>query len=516
MKQVKLDQSTIDDLREKGRNSLFFFARAILGFSDFDKNIHKPFCDELQKDENKRVIIILPRDWFKSSMGSVAYPIWRAINNPNVRILIVQNSMSNARKKLSSIKQMIENNKLLRALYPELLPKTKSTWTAECLTVNRTGSFPEGTFEAAGTGTAVTSRHYDLIIEDDTVSPQIDDMTGVIQQPTQMEIEKAIGFHRLTHPLLLHPQKSKIVVIGTRWCENDLLGWIMNNTTNYKILQRSARENGKIIWDRYNESVLKELEENIGPYMFATLFMNEPMNSLNAVFKREWCHYYQTIPHNNIVCCTSVDPASEKNETSDPDYTVTITTCMDRTTGHIYIVHYTRERMNPGEQVDAIFDHYKAYKPVVVKIEAIAYQRTLVYWVKKRQEYLNTFFYIEAVKGMKGSKVDRIKGLQPYFAAGKISMRADMEELERELLAFPHGTHDDIIDALSMQRDFWYKIGEEEKVSREIENRANDFSGQSILDELMGRAVNVKRYPFDIGLNYEKAKANQLREYSYF
>jgi len=516
MEKVKLDQSTIDNLRNRGRSSLFFFARAILGFSDFDKNIHKPICDELQKDENKRVMIVLPRDWFKSSMGSVAYPIWLAVNNPNIRILIVQNSMSNARKKLSSIKQMIENNKLLRVLYPKLLPRTRNTWTAECLTVNRDGSFPEGTFEAAGTGTAVTYRHYDVVIEDDTVSPQIDDMTGIIQQPTQLEIEKAIGFHRLIHPLLLHPQESKIVIIGTRWCENDLLGWIMNNTTNYKILQRSARENGNIIWSRYNDDVLRELEENVGPYMFSTLFMNQPLNDLSAVFKRDWYHYYQTIPHNNIVYCTSVDPASAKQEgTSNPDYTVVLTTCIDRTSGQIYIIHYTRERMNPGEQVDAIFDHYRAYKPLVVKIEAIAYQRTLVYWVKKRQDYLNMPFYVEPIKGMAGSKVDRIKGLQPYFAAGKISMRADMGELERELLSFPHGTHDDIIDALSMQRDFWYKIGEDEKVHREIQNRDNDFSGQSILDELMGRANMANRYPFDMGLNYEKVKQNQLREYSY-
>ncbi len=514
---VALDQKTIDTLRQRCKESLFFLARGVLGFNDLTAHIHKPICEALQDDENnKRIVIILPRDWFKSSIGSIAYPIWRAINNPNVRILVVQNSMSNARKKLQSIKQMIEKNKLLTALFPHLVPGKKSVWTAECLTVQRSGAYPEGTFEGAGTGTAVTSRHYDLIIEDDTVSPEIDDMTGVMQQPTQLEIEKAIGFHRLTHPLLLHPSKSKIVIIGTRWCERDLLGWIMENGKDYKILSRSARENGNIVWDRYDESVLEELEVNMGPYMFSTLFLNEPLSGISSMFKRDWISYYQTQPDHHMVYCTTVDPASAtKENSSDPDYTVVLTTGVHTPTGQIYIIHYTRDRMNPGEQIDAIFDHYRAYKPLVVKVEAIAYQRTLVYWVRKRQENLNLPFYVEPIKGLHGSKVDRIRGLQPYFAAGRVQIRSTMPELERELISFPNGAHDDIIDALSMQIAFWYQIGEQSTEAAKELNDKNEMLGQSIISELTGRAKNLKRYPYDIGINADRERHTQLRRYEY-
>ena len=512
--QISLDSDTLESLRKKGRESLFFFARGILGFSDFTSHIHKPICDALQSPDDKRYLIVLPRDWFKSTIGSVAYPIWRALNNPNVRILIVQNSMSNARKKLQSIKQIIEKNKLLRALYPELLPNKKSVWTAECLTVNREGAYPEGTFEAAGTGTAVTSRHYDLIIEDDTISPEIDDMTGVMQQPTQLEIEKAIGFHRLVHPLLLHPSKSEIVVIGTRWCERDLIGWVMRNTTDYRILSRSARENGKIVWERYNEEVLYELERDMGPYMFSTLFLNTPLCGIDTMFKREWMKYYQNLPAQDLVYCTSVDPASETTAgSSDPDFTVVLTTAISRNTGDIYVVHYNRARMNPGEQIDYIFNHYYAYKPVVVKVEAIAYQRTLVYWIQKRQEKQNMFFYVEPIKGLKMSKVDRIKGLQPYFAAGKIAMRTDMPDLERELLSFPNAAHDDVIDALSMHMDFWFKVGRDIDKAKQEVNDKNGFSGQSIMTELLGRSGKSKSYPYDMGL--ARQAPGQYRSYKY-
>lgn len=518
MNKVKLDPKMIEEIREKGKQSLFFLARFILKFNDLDENIHKPICEELEGSDT-RFLIVLPRDWFKSTLGSVAYPIWLAIKNPNIRILIVQNSMSNARKKLISIKQIFEKNDLLRALYPEILPKSKSVWSGECLTLNRTGAYPEGTFEAAGTGTAVVSRHYDVVIEDDTVSPSIDDMTGITQQPTQLEIEKAIGFHRLVHPLLLHPSKSKIVVIGTRWAERDLIGWIMENTTNFKYISRSARENGKVIWSRYSEEVLEEIEKSVGPYMFSTLFMNEPLSGIDGVFRREWIRYYQDLPkdsNTDLVYCTSVDPACETNAaSSDPDYSITLTTAINRKNGDKYVVHYDRARMNPGEQIDSIFNHYRAYKPLVVKIEAIAYQRTLVYWLKKRQEKLNMMFYVEPIKGLKGSKVDRIKGLQPFFAAGNVYISAHMPELERELLAFPMGVHDDVIDALSMHMSFWHRIVEEEEKYKVIKTKAHDFSGQSIIDEMLDRPKQLNKYPYDVGIKADSVRYKQVREYTY-
>ena len=68
-KKVALDKETVEKLRNKGKESLFFFARAILGFSDFTAHIHKPICEVLQNSDNKRELIILPRDWFKSSFG---------------------------------------------------------------------------------------------------------------------------------------------------------------------------------------------------------------------------------------------------------------------------------------------------------------------------------------------------------------------------------------------------------------------------------------------------------------
>jgi len=520
-KETKLDKETVEKLRDLGKKSFFFFARAIVGFGELDKNIHRPICKELENyEERPRLLIILPRDWFKSSLGSVAYPIWRAIKDPNIRVLITQNSFSNACKKLQAIKQIFEKNQLFRALYSDILPDKGCRWSSECLTIKRTSGHPEGTFEAAGTGTAVTSRHYDLIIEDDTVAPEKDALKGIIQQPTQLEIEKAIGWHRVAYPLQIHPTKSQRVVIGTRWAERDLLGWILENEKEYVVVDRKAIENGVAIWERFDKEVLSQIEKSIGPYMFSSLYLNNPMSAINQVFKREWIQYYDTVNKKEaarFVHCTSVDPAASDSESSsDPDYNIVLTTAVDPLSGNIYIRHYTRARMNPGELINAILEHQAIYKPVVVKIESIAYQRTINYWLKRMKEKLNRRFYVEEIKSHgKTSKVDRIRALQPYFADGVIYFKTHMSELERELLSFPRGAHDDILDALAMQIRFW---NNETKLMREemdADMRSDPFSGASIIDELLGRSNSLHRYPYDIGLMSERAEGMQFRDYAY-
>ncbi len=524
----QLDKSTIESLRKACKENLFFLARAVLGFQDLDEYVHLPICKMLEDYEvNTKTIIVLPRDWFKSSVGSVAYTIWRAIKNPNIRILICQNSHSNACKKLQAIKQLFEKCQLLRALFPEILPTSSNRWSSECLELNRTAAHPEGTFEAAGTGTAVTSRHYDLIIEDDTVAPEKDALKGLIQQPTQLEIEKAIGWHKLAMPLQIHPTKSQRVVIGTRWAERDLIGHILEEEPEYKLITRSALKPGKttisaenIVWSRYDVDVLRQVEKAIGPYMFSTLFLNLPINDIDAIFKRDWIQYFDTISkaeQHRMLYCTSVDPAaSDSAGSSDPDYNVVITTGIDPKTGMVYVVKISRARMNPGELITAILDHQEFFHPVVVKIESIAYQRTLNYWLKRTRERLNRRFYVEEVKSHgSASKKDRIRALQPFFADKLISIRTHMGELERELLGFPNGAHDDIIDALSMHVGFWARETEAVKREKKKELITDEMSGVAVIEELLKRPNEFNTYPYDIGHMSERANAKKIRNYNY-
>ena len=465
---AELTPEMLEELRELGRRDLFVFAKGICGFGWLEPSIHMPLCRMLERYEHpefKRLLVNLPRTWLKTTICSQAYPIWRAIRDPNVKVLLAQNTFTNAVSKLKAIRFIFEKNQLFRMLYPEILPTKDCVWKSESLCVNRTKIATESTFEAAGIRTQVVSRHYDLIIEDDTVAPDLSDVGENNLCPTKEDIAQAIGWHRLVTPLLMNPMESQILVVGTRWFEEDLISWITKHEPRYKTYVRACLENkaGEPSEDgeptypqRFGPPVLEELKASLGPYMYSCLYLNKPLRSNDMIFRPEWIKHYETEPERRLICTTTVDPAGDPEESQgDPDFNVVLTTGKDLDTGSIFVLDYFQEKCNPGELVGAIFDHVRRYHPVKVGLETTQYQKSLKYWINERMRKEGIFFLVEGLTHVKASKAARIMGLQPVFASGSIYIRPWMRALESELLAWPLGRNDDLIDALASQLELW-------------------------------------------------------------
>lgn len=466
---MSTDTIDLETLRARVKESFYFFAKGILGYDWLTPEIHLPVCLMLQDRAIKRKLIELPRGWLKSTLASVSYPIWRAIHNPNIRILIVQNTSTNAAKKLAVIRRQWETNNLLRLLYPTLLPTKESTWTRDSVCLTRTAAYAESTFESAGTSTAVVSRHYDLIIEDDTVAPDLDELGNETLAPTHQDVTQAIGWHRTNVlPLLNNPTEDESIVVGTRWYDEDLIRWVKDNEKQYVVHSRAVREDsegkpdpkGVVTYpQRFGELVLHELEVALGPYMYSCLYMNTPVRADDMLFKSEWIKYYQTLPSmGNMMVYTTVDPATDPSlsASKDTDYSVVMTCGKDMQSGNIYVIDYFRQRCNPGELAAAVFDHVHRFKPIVVGYEAIQFQKSLDYWLKEMMRQNNLFFVLEPLsRHGRDAKKAAITGLQPLFASGTIYLREYMKDLVSELTKYPLGKHDDLPDALSMQLRFW-------------------------------------------------------------
>lgn len=455
-------------LKARCKESFYFFAKFVLDYpfpsSWLQPHIHKPICDILQDHAtNRRLCVTLPRSWLKSTVCSIYYPIWRAINNPNIRVLIVQNSAPNAEKKLAAIRGQFETNPLLRLLFPELLPDSSCVWTTKAAGLKRPINHPEATFETAGTRTKVISRHYDIIIEDDTVAPDLDELGDSNVCPTKDDIDQAIGWHRLAGGLLVDFKTSQLIIVGTRWFEKDLISWNAANEPSYKRIERAVREDdngrpdpsGHITYpERFDEKTLEELEHSFGPYLFSCLYLNRPLRSDDMVFQKDWFRFYADPPR-NLVCYTLVDPAgggssSKKAKSkSDPDYNVVMTVGKEPDAGHLYVLAYDRFRGTPGQLLNSIFEQQKRWNSITVGIEGVQYQNSLEYFCQEQMRRRNQFFHVEMLKSVKAKEI-RIRALQPLFASGTILIRPHHAELMAELEVFPLGAHDDTADALSM------------------------------------------------------------------
>ncbi len=498
----KLD---LDLLRKKASESLYFFAKGILKYDWINTHIHLPLCQELQNPKSTRKLIVLPRGWLKTTLCTIAYPMWLSINNPNIRTLLVQNSSTNACKKLAVIRGQWETNDLLRTLYPELLPTKTSTWKADALCLTRSKTFPEATYEAAGTSTRVVSRHYDVVIEDDTVAPEYDDLGQESLAPTSDDVEKAIGWHRTNVlPLMNNPDRDINLVVGTRWYDHDLIRYVIDNEPHYKVITRACREDefgkpsysGKITYpERFSEQTLRELENSLGHYMFGCLYMNTPVRREDMAFRPEWFQYYENPPPlNQLAVYTTVDPATDPklSKTKNTDYSVVMTCGKDMVNGHIYVLDYFHSRCNPGELSSAIFDHVMRFRPVLVGYEDVAYQRSIEYWLKELMRQEGIYFVLEplALPKTKDAKNLRIAGLQPIVKSQSILFRTHMKELISEMLKFPLGAHDDLADALSMQLGLW-KTTKHLRDYRRV-HVENPFSFESMVKELKQRKIGSR------------------------
>ena len=101
--------------------------------------------------------------------------------------------------------------------------------------------------------------------------------------------------------------------------------------------------------------------------------------------------------------------------------------------------------------IDHIFWNWEEFQPKKIGIELTSFQKTLQYTLTDAMRARNIYLPIVELKAER-SKEERIEGLIPRYANGAIYHLQQCpyrEALEDQLMRFPRGKHDDIIDALA-------------------------------------------------------------------
>jgi predicted phage terminase large subunit-like protein len=167
----------------------------------------------------------------------------------------------------------------------------------------------------------------------------------------------------------------------------------------------------------------------------------------NQIFKREWLKYWDHVNTANLDIYFGVDPAISQKETAD--YFVTAVIGVDKDTGKIYLLDYKRDRLTIDNQVSTIINLFIKYKPLEVGIETVAYQQALRQLLEKIATEQRVYIKTRELKTDR-DKVRRAGALSALMEQGNFFMKRDMADLENELMEFPMGKHDDIIDAVMM------------------------------------------------------------------
>jgi hypothetical protein len=120
---VQLPADVRRDLAERGKNDLFFMAKAILGYQQMTQECHGPLCVFHDHNRSRYKLTLVPRGTFKTSVITIGKNIQGSVRDPNSRTCIINEVAENAQGFLSTIAEHFEGNKVLRALYSEVIPK---------------------------------------------------------------------------------------------------------------------------------------------------------------------------------------------------------------------------------------------------------------------------------------------------------------------------------------------------------------------------------------------------------
>lgn len=211
---MHLDLNSIE--KQLYLNSFYHFSKYCLGYKEMVPHLHGRMCAVLQNDTPNKLICV-PRGTFKSSIASVAYPIWKLLHNPNLRIMIDSQLYTNATNYLREIRGHYEGNEKFRAMFGDWMGPV---WNdSEIIISNRKSIKKEPSIVASGIGAQKTGQHYDLIIGDD--------LSSYDNCKTHEHTQKVINHYRL-YTSLLDPGGEK-VIIGTRYSEIDIIGHIIQN-----------------------------------------------------------------------------------------------------------------------------------------------------------------------------------------------------------------------------------------------------------------------------------------------
>lgn len=376
---------------------------------------------------------------------------------------------------LRQIKYEFERNEYLKQLFPDVLfakPESQSPrWSEDAgLIVRRNSNPKESTLEAWGLvdGQPI-SKHWDVMVYDDVVVKES------VNTPEQ--IKKTTEAWELS--LNLSSTEPRRRYIGTRYHHADTYNDIMRRGAAIKRLYPATDDGtltGKPIFlspERYQERV-----REMGPYTASAQLLQNPTADNAQGFRREWLRHFDTAGGFNAMNrALLVDPASEKKKGSDYTAIVVVAKGPDR---NYYALDWIRDRLNLAERAAAALRMHRKWRPQMVGWEKYGMQSDIEY-VRQVQERENYRFFVQELPkpgDPQIAKHDRIRRLVPIFAEGRFYLPTqlhytqydgrtiDLVEsfINEELMPFPVGGHDDVLDAMARIFDLdlaWPKAAEE-------------------------------------------------------
>ncbi len=456
----KISKTDIEKLIKKypkfrrglARRSLYwFFTIYLYGYiksptADFQRQMF----ETAQDDAIKSAVITAFRGSGKSTIMSLAYPIWAMITGEKKFIIILSQNQNQCKLILANIRAELEKNQLLISDFGPF-KQIADEWSQHTLLVNayncRIACISSG---ESIRGIRNKENRPDLIIFDD-----VEDI-----QSTRTKESRDKTFNWATRDVIPAGDTStKIIVIGNKLHEDGLMMRLKSaieeenfsaSYMEYPLLD----EKGRCLWtEKYpSEKNISDLKNSVASEVaWQREYLLKIVPEDAAIILGRWIKYYDSFPEDKKISyvATGIDLAISKS--SSAHYTAMVSAriyayCEDL---RVYILPYpVNERLNFPETVEKaklLATSLDNGYPTMLFIEDVMYQRSLI------EELSKQGYHAEGVNPSGQDKKARLTLTTPLIKNGNILFpRKGCEDLIGQLIGFDCEKYDDLADAFAI------------------------------------------------------------------
>lgn len=407
--------------------------------------------EEVIAGRYRRLIISMPPRHGKTEMASKRFIPFFSGRCPGKSIIFGTYNDKFSQDVGRAVRDVIQHP-ATRQAFPDLVLKDDSQAS------DRLETTLGGVLAFVGRGGTTTGRGADLFVIDDPFKDSAEADSPTIRESAWTWFNRVASTRLMT-------DKGAIIIIGTRWHPDDIIGRLTDPSSDFydpdeaaewKIIDLPAlavegdplgRRPGEALWpSRFGADFLRSIQRR-DPRGFSALYQGRPNPEGGTFFQEKWLRTYgkDDLPSNLRFYAAS-------------DHAVTLARGGDRT---CLMPVGVDEDDNTWVLPDLIWRQMTAEQAVEGMLQIMRNRRPLYWWAERshisksigpflRKRMIETQTYCSIVEVTPiADKQTRAQSIQGRMSMGKVfwpKFAPWWPQARDELLRFPHDKHDDIVD----------------------------------------------------------------------
>jgi len=382
----------------------------------------------------------------KSTLATITKAIHYLLKDPNLRILLANETIGGSEKFLREIKGHFENNERLLEVFGPYFDKQKTDkWdTREINVLPRTKHTKEASIACVGADGSVALRHVDVILSDDLV---VEKNSRTVGRRGKLKT----WYYQSLDPCLEPPDpevshRGEHHRLGTRYHWDDLYGHLIaNELRHHHRIYRGLDENENSPWpEKHSPEWFKKKRKRMGAIIFGAQMLCDTELMKGEIFQYDDCQQIDAdeVPSGlKVFMGTDLAVGKKVND----QFANVVIGIDDKDS--IYILEAYAAHLRFKQQKTKWKDTYKRCDPIRAGIESNGYQDVLRGDLKDDDKDLRAIpIHTSVDKVTRAQKLSaKFEDKRMFFVRG-----SHVAELIDQLVLFPGNRLDDLFDALDI------------------------------------------------------------------